>query len=167
MSVDFLNTSSLPVYVGVLFRPITGEDRLSSWRAWRTIEGNGWIHKMCMLSPADQVGAKRRLSIKAPLWKVWGNKKEYYGTVGFASTTDTNPAVQIEGIIYTIMPVDNGAPSQIDIYTKIRLTVYVKFFGRRFLETTTLGGAETEDVVSNLNTGVHLTNSDNVGPDIT
>lgn len=153
MTVTFVSDTVAPRYVGLLFRPITAETTLSTWADWRNIPGNNWIQKQYLLGGKGQKNDSVTLSIKAPLWRVWGNKRQYYGDLDFTHNTDAGPSRQIEGIIYGLNPFDAILDNDAGIYVKVRLQVYVRFSGLKFYPNTLVPTAGSvgvgNDVISN------------------
>lgn len=117
-------------------RPVTDENTWTTWLAWRGIEGNGFPNKTYLLSAAGGSRDSVKLTLKAPLWRVLGNKKEYYSDVGFSAQMSTNPGRLIDGFVYLLAPTDQNVSEARSVFCKIKITIYVKLFGRKLLTQT-------------------------------
>jgi len=162
IEVDFANASTVPMYVGMCFRPITNETTWSTWADWRNIEGNGMISRFVQLGAGGSSQDMKKLTIKAPLWKVHGNKKEYYGDTGFSAPVDLNPGRLIDGFVWIQTPTDLAATLNLNIFTKIKITLYVKLFQRKLLKQSVFGidGGESLQEPGAVNTPAEYSRGD-------
>lgn len=134
MTVTFMNTNEFPMYVGLAMRPVQDEASWSSWDRWRDIAGNSFPNTIKMIGAKGSSRDCLTLSIKAPLWKVHGNYKEYMSDVSFAATTDAVPTRQIQGFAFIMTPTSTAAAANYGIFMRIQIKTYVRFYERKLLK---------------------------------
>lgn len=120
-----------PVYVGIFIRPIFQEGGLNSWTGWRNLLGNPLPHKEIMTSSGDANKGRVTLSVGVPIWKLWGNKIEYYGSGAFSAVINSNPSVLQQGFVYMLS--NDGQSMNAECAVKTTVTMYVKFYNKRTL----------------------------------
>lgn len=136
MSVEFMNQTEFACYAGVVFRPVTDETTWNTWKDWRDVEAQGFPCRLVMLNSRQSAGSKKRLTVKCPLWKVLGDKKQYYSDLTFSAHTNANPTALIQGFAVVMCPTDLVPPSPIKVFCNIKITAYVKFYNRKLLRSS-------------------------------
>lgn len=147
LEVDFKNMAPFPVYAGLVFRPVTNETTWNTWSDWRQIESQGMICRFVMLSQAGGNGDGRKLIIKCPLWKVHRNRREYNGDLHYSAPVDKNPSRTIDGFVWIQTATDAAASANYNVFTKIKITLYVKMYEKKLLRKTIFGAEDGEDEV--------------------
>lgn len=155
LSVTFLNTNAFPVWVGMYFRPVRGEVGWTSWSTWRNLSGQRGNGKQVFLSQAGGKLDRVTITMSMPCWKIFGNKKQYYGDEDFSSSVTLNPGGILDGLIYVLTPTGGSAVNAFDVWTQIKATQHVRFYQPKTLDISNTfdaadpGGEPAETTVVN------------------
>lgn len=153
LTCTFINPTPSAVWVGIMFRPVTGETNWTEWLTWRMIKSQNFPHRMMMLSPAGGKSDRVTLNVKCPLWKLHGRRGDYNGDADFSADVDANPARQLDGLVFCLSPDGNVATAPVAVYTNISATLYVKFYQQKTLRSSNTfdanddGGLPAEEIV--------------------
>lgn len=128
-----LDNGTPPIYVGVVFRPVYNETNWSSWKNWMELAGNPLPHKRKLMSCAGGNKAVCTVSVGCPLWRLIGNKQEYFGSGSWTQVTTANPSRIIEGFVYALSA--NGATytSTILVPINVKVDMWIKFYNKKTL----------------------------------
>ena len=118
-TIEFVNTGTIPVYVGIAYRPVEGEV-WNTWSTFRTLDANTFPNVQELLTASG--GSKDRVVLKLPcnLESLWGLYDEHQGDLDFSGQTQGIgfPPNRPQSVIFFALS-GTGQPVQAQISTKI------------------------------------------------
>lgn len=123
----------------------------SSWVSLMSMRGNAnWKFKVIQGSPQR----KYTLSLYRPMWKILGNRTEYYGSGNFSAFWDTNPAT-LFGAWCGFASIGGTSIEGLEVETYVTVTQWIRFYDRKPLFQGLVGAteedqAEGEDIAPDL-----------------
>lgn len=124
-----------PAYAGIVFRPLYNETNWSTWANWMKLKGNPIPHKRVLLSESGGSRSTVTLTVKCPLWRLFGNKPEFYGSGRFSNPVTSSPSHKIEGFVYMLTPGGQPFPATHSWAVQTEVTMWIKMFNKKTLES--------------------------------
>lgn len=130
-----LAVGSPAFFVGCVLRPVYQEGNWSTWKQWRDLKGNPIPHMVKLTSASEGGKGTVTCVVKAPLWKLIGNKTEYYGSGFWKALSTGNPSTLMEGFVYALTPAGGAYSNTYEIACQTEITMWTKFYNKRKLDS--------------------------------
>lgn len=117
-TIEFVNIASVPVYVGMAYRPIEGET-WNTWTTFRNLSANTFPNVQVLLTQSG--GSKDRVVLKLPcnLESLWGLYSQHRGDLDFSGSSVAGPILKQELVIFALSV--TGANATAVVATNIKI----------------------------------------------